>query len=403
LLDHCHEAPDVLYGRGNFLLVTNRYPSDQDLYRNGFVHRRVLDYAKRGQKVDVFRMAAGQKVAYYEFDGVDVISGGNDALDALLRSNAYKAVLVHFLDHKMWQSIAPLLDRTRLLVWAHGAEIQAWHRRAVHYGTPALLEAAKAESEPRKRFWRGVIEQLPAGSKLIFVSQHFAAEVLKDLDVELPRDRYEVIHNVIDTSLFAYLPKPVEQRKRVLSIRPYTSRIYANDLTVAAILALRTEPCFLELEFHLIGDGPLFDETVEPLRGLSNVRLDRRFITQTEIAALHREYGIFLCPSRGDTQGVSRDEAMSSGLVPITNLAGAIPEFVDEHSGILAEQEDALGLAAGIVRLYDDPDAFLRMSAQAAQRVRRQSGPEQTTQRELTLMLAESPREQPLISSGRSA
>jgi glycosyltransferase involved in cell wall biosynthesis len=35
-------------------------------------------------------------------------------------------------------------------------------------------------------------------------------------------------------------------------------------------------------------------------------------------------------PSRTDTQGVSRDEAMSSGLVPVTNAVAAIPEFVDD-------------------------------------------------------------------------
>lgn len=392
LLDHGLDAPDVLFGRGDYLLITNRYPSDQDLYRNGFVHRRVLDYAKRGHKVDVFRLADGQKHGYYEFDGVDVISGGNAALDTLLRSNTYKAILVHFLDPRMWQSIAPWLDRTRVLIWAHGAEIQAWHRRAVHFGSPAQLEAAKAESEPRRAFWRNVFESLPSGSKTIFVSQHFAQEVQSDLGVELPRDRYEVIHNVIDTSLFGYVTKPSEQRKRILSIRPHTSRIYANDLAVAAVLALSREPWFHELDIHFIGDGPLFNDTVEPLRGFPNVHLDQRFIPQSEIAKLHREYGVFLCPSRGDTQGVSRDEAMSSGLVPVTTMVGAIPEFVDADSGILAPAEDAAELAAGIARLYEDPELFLRLSAQAAQRVRSQSSPGHTTEREVALMLPRVPR-----------
>lgn len=387
LLDHTQESPELLFGRGDYLLITNRYPSDQDLYRNGFVHRRVLEYRKRGQKVDVFRMTAGQKLSYYEFDDVDVISGGNEALDALLRSNSYKAILVHFLDARMWQSIAPWVGEKRLLLWAHGAEIQAWHRREAHFG-PAQLAAAKAESEPRNAFWRNVLNELPEGSKIVFVSRHFADEVLADLNVSLPADRHEVIHNVIDTDLFAYVPKPAEQRTRVLSIRPYTSRIYANDLTVATILALSERPCFTQLEFHLVGDGPLFEETVAPLRHLPNVRLDRRFLTQREIANLHRQYGVFLCPSRGDTQGVSRDEAMSSGLVPITTKAGAIPEFVDAQSGILVECEDVVGLAAGIERLHEDALLFQQLSAQAAQRVRRQSGPQHTTERELALLLA---------------
>jgi spore maturation protein CgeB/glycosyltransferase involved in cell wall biosynthesis/SAM-dependent methyltransferase len=387
LLDHVRDTPDVLLGRGDYLLITNRYPSDQDLYRNGFVHRRVLEYRRHGAKVDVFRVGSSDKLAYYEFDGVDVISGGIAALEALLRSNRYKAILVHFLEPRTWQALLPKLGQTPVLIWAHGAEIQAWHRREAHYGTQAALEAAKADSEPRNDFWRGVIQDLPTGSKLIFVSRQFATEVLGDLGVQLPADLYEIIHNVIDTRLFEYRPKSAEQRLKVLSIRPYTSRIYGNDLAVSAILALAERPYFDQLDFHLVGDGPLFDETVAPLRGLANVRIDRRFLSQREIAELHKHYGVFLCPSRGDTQGVSRDEAMSSGLVPITNSAGAIPEFVDHECGILAEREDALGLAAGIALLYEDPALFLELSLRAAQRVRRQSGPDQTTAREMSLIV----------------
>jgi glycosyltransferase involved in cell wall biosynthesis len=386
LLDHVPEVPDRLFGRADYLLLTNHYPSDADLYRNAFVHRRVLEYGKQNTKVDVFRLKAGEKLAYHEFDGVDVISGGAEALATLLTSNPYKAILVHFLDQRMWSALEPYAGKTRILIWVHGAEIQAWHRRGAHYGSSTQLEGAKVDSEKRSTFWRQVTKGLPDHAKLIFVSRHFAEEVITDLGVELAADRYEIIHNVIDTRLFGYKAKPPEQRKRVLSIRPHTSRIYGNDLAVAAVLELTKKPYFGDLSFHFVGDGPLFEETVAPLRGLPNVRLDKRFLTQREIAELHREYGVFLCPSRGDTQGVSRDEAMSSGLVPVTNRAGAISEFVDERSGMLADREDFVGLAAGIARLYEDPELFASLSVQAAARVRGQSGPAQTTERELQLV-----------------
>ncbi|MBN2233786.1 MAG: glycosyltransferase, partial [Opitutales bacterium] len=75
------------------------------------------------------------------------------------------------------------------------------------------------------------------------------------------------------------------------------------------------------------------------------------------------------CPTRWDSHGVSRDEAMASGLVPVTNRVAAIPEFVDDACGILADPEDAAGLAAGIARLYSDPSAFEALSLAAHQRV----------------------------------
>ena len=111
---------------------------------------------------------------------------------------------------------------------------------------------------------------------------------------------------------------------------------------------------------------------------------------QQEIADMHKEYGIFLCPSRIDTQGVSRDEAMSSGLVPVTNGVTAIPEFVDTSCGILAEEEDAHGLAEGIIKLYEDPSLFQKMSKAAAKRVRTQCGFDQTIGKELKLFSTQS-------------
>jgi glycosyltransferase involved in cell wall biosynthesis len=126
------------------------------------------------------------------------------------------------------------------------------------------------------------------------------------------------------------------------------------------------------MEFRMIGDGALFDTVLSPLREFRNVYIEQRFLKQDEIAALHKEYGIFLCPTRMDAQGVSRDEAMSSGLVPVTNAVTAIPEFVDEVSGILAPGDDALAMAEGIERLYNDSTLFTNMSFAAAQRVRRQ-------------------------------
>jgi glycosyltransferase involved in cell wall biosynthesis len=154
---------------------------------------------------------------------------------------------------------------------------------------------------------------------------------------------------------------------------------------VDAIVELSKEPFFDELEFRIIGDGLLFDETVEPLRDFRNVIIDKGFLTHAEIAALHKDYGVFLVPTRADTQGVSRDEAMASGLVPVTSAVTAVPEFVDEECGFMAPFDDASGLAAAIKTLYLEPDRFARMSAAAAARVRRQSTADLTAQRELEL------------------
>lgn len=242
---------------------------------------------------------------------------------------------------------------------------------------------AKRKSDERMAFWRELLQPIPANLKLVFVSRFSAEEAMEDLEFRFPEKHYTVIHNPIDTDLFRYERKSADQRKKVLSIRPYASRVYANDLSVKAIQLLSEKPWFKDMEFRMIGDGPLFEETLAPLREFQNVYIEQRFLKQSEIAELHRQYGIFLCPSRMDSQGVSRDEAMSSGLVPITNAVAAIREFVDEKCGILANAEDAEGLASGIAMLHDNPEIFQAFSRAASERVGTQTSSRTIIEKEL--------------------
>jgi len=384
-LGHKNLQPAEMLGQAEHLLVTNHYPSYEDLYRNGFVHCRVAAYRERSVNVDVFRLRKDDAATYHEFENIDVITGSQSTLRKLLDSGRYRNVLVHFLDPDMWEVLKDYVDRLNVIVWVHGAEVQPWWRREYNYSTEDQLQIAKLESDKRMTFWRSLLSPMPENLKLIFVSRYFADEVMEDVGVQVPNDQYEIIHNPINTDIFSYQEKSIEQRKKILSIRPYASAKYANDLSAKAIEHLAETPIFSLLEFRMIGDGPLFDEIMEPLRKYPNVIIERRFLKQHEIAELHKEYGVFLCPTRMDAQGVSRDEAMASGLVPITNAVAAIPEFVDARSGILVDGEDASGMAVGIQKLFSDPDFFSALSGEAARRVFRQSSNQTIIARELNV------------------
>ena len=211
----------------------------------------------------------------------------------------------------------------------------------------------------------------------------------EDLGPLLDDARTAVLHNPIDTDLFAYRPKRAADRFAILSIRPYDSRTYGNDLAVAAILALREKPWFPALRVTLVGDGPLFEETLAPLAGVEGIAVHRRFLTQSEIAQAHAAHGQFLVPTRLDTQGVSRDEAMASGLVPVTNAVHAVPEFVGADCAGLATADDVGGLAQAMADMVEDPALFLARSQAAARRVRAQSGHERVIPLELAWMEAQ--------------
>jgi glycosyltransferase involved in cell wall biosynthesis len=409
-LAESHDLPSEVLPSARHLVVATHYPSYEDLYRFGFVHARVRAYARAGVVAQILRISTEQRVVYREFENIDVIQADADYLEQCLAGGYYSSILVHIITQNIWNILRKYLDRVRLVIWVHGAEIQPWWRRAVNYTTDASRDQARRSSDARMAMWREIFSLHHPNLRVVFISRKQAAEALSDLQLTAAEaDGVEIISHFIDGDLFRYQAKDPELRHRLLSIRPYASRVYANDLTVAAILRLAKEPFFNQLHFRIVGDGVLFDETVAPLRDFPNVQIERTFLTQHEIATLHRDYGVFLVPSRMDSQGVSRDEAMASGLVPITNRVAAIPEFVDRDCAFLAEPEDAAGLADAVRQLHEDPALFSRMSAAAARRVRERSGFAQTIARELALFVGDpatlprSKRDEHLVAAEVSA
>ena len=373
-------------GCGDYLILTNNYASYDDLYKNGFVHSRVKSYQKQGLKCDAFRFKPGSSINFHEFEGVDVVTGDKEVLSTQLINHRYKAILVHFLDAGMWEVLQHYISDTRIIVWCHGSDIQSYRRREFLYDTAEEKDRAKNVGSKRDKFWLSLLKNMPENLHMVFVSNYLKNCVEEDLNIALPKNQYSIIPNPINTELFKYVPKSLEQRKKILSIRPYASKVYANDLSVKAILELSKEPFFKELEFRLIGDGPLFDEILEPLQQFENVHIDKRFLTQTEISKIHKEYGVFLCPSRMDTQGVSRDEAMASGLVPLTNKVAAIPEFTSSNCAVLAEPESYHEIALGVKKLFS-PELFEEMSLNASKFVKNKSS-EDITMTEIGLFVA---------------
>lgn len=378
---------DKFITKSNTLVLTNIYPSYNNLYRNMFVHKRVLGYKENGLDVDVMCFNNENKPGYREFEGIDIINGFTDELENILSSGDIDTVCVHFLNKYMWDVLKRFKDKIRIIIWCHGSDIQPWWRREFIYESEDELEKGKEASEERMALWNDVFSYVNEYNiHFVFVSNYFKNTVFEDYGINLSEDKYSIIHNYIDTDLFRYEEKTPELRTQILSIRPFGSSIYANDLTVKCIKELSTKPFFNELHFHIIGQGKLFEPLMKELEEFDNVKIENRFLQQWEIAELHKENGIFLVPTRLDSQGVSRDEAMSSGLVPITNAVAAIPEFVDENCGIMAASEDYKGLAKGIEELYYNPKKYFEMSKSASDHVNKLSSLSYTIIEELKLI-----------------
>ena len=369
------------------LVLTRSYPAAGDLYQYPFVHRRVLAYRAAGHDVTVFRPGTEAAPLEFEYEGVRWSAGNGDALAEAIGRAPPDVIAAHGFCETMWDALAPHAGVIPIRAWLHGSEIPAFFRfKAEAIADPSSRAAALQAVDERGRFWDRFLGAFPPRFGLVFVS-HSAVDLARtDWGERLRDDHYAVIPNPIDTDLFAYREKSADDRLSILSIRPFDSPSYGNDMTAAAIRMLSERPGFARLRFTIIGDGPLFDETLAPIRHLDNVTIQRRFLSQQEIVAEHRRHGVFLVPTRLDTQGVSRDEAMSSGLVPVTNAVSAVPEFVDGSCAALAPPDDPRGIADALWEMVEDPSLFLVRSAAAARRVRAQTGHERIIPQELALL-----------------
>lgn len=348
----------------DYLVLTNVYPSYDNIYRNGFVHRRVRNYLKYSIGCDVFTLSTNKYIGQYEYDGVNVYFGDEKVLLDRIKDNKYKKILVHFIDNRMLEVIQDSQFKHEVIVWIHGIEALSYVNRLCNFvnASRQVMNALKAQDSKKKRLLQRLISA--DNIKMIFVSNWLRDTVENDYQIKFLDTK--IIPNVIDDAIFTYKGKKANDRLKVLSIRPFTARNYANDLTIAAIQELKDDICFNQFQFTIIGHGPLYEKLTQGVESLPNVTLINRFLHQSEIADYHRRNGVLLCPTRADTQGVTIGEAMSSGLVPITNRIQAIPEFVPDECGLVVEPESASELANAMKEIYNNPEKYLLMSRKSS-------------------------------------
>jgi len=322
--------------------------------------------------VEVFYNHEPVQQAYaYEFDGVRVTVGNEGALELHVASNDFDGYLIHFAEPQRIRPLQKLNVKKPVIVWVHGFEAEAWYRRWFNFiNTSEDIKAALEKKDTyylkQNAFFHDLMTQEKLNVSFVNVSKWFQKYVVEpDNGAEFRNST--VIPNLVDEEVFPYREKEDKKRFNILSIRPFASLKYANDQTVGAILELSKRPYFKALSFTICGSGPMFDQTVEPLRQFDNVKLENRFFTQEEIRDLHAEHGIFLSPTRFDSQGVSMCEASSSGLVTISSEVAAVPEFIEHRvSGLLAQPESINDLADLIEELYFDAELFQRLSKQGS-------------------------------------
>lgn len=368
------------------VIVNSNYPNENNKYGDVFVHSRLKHYRSSFNiKVVGWKKKIPDTSFVYEGIEVDVVNTA-EKLVKLIKSYKPDVLGFHFVEGWMDKAIIRPFHGP-VFIWIHGGEALGWYRRLFQFNParPFVFFRYMASNTIQMFKMRQLIKygNIHPRIQFIFVSKWMRGITEMDTGTTFKRPLY--IPNPIDPNVFRYSEKNAEHRKKILLIRSFDSKKYANDLAVAAILRLKNKPYFNGLSFSIYGKGKYFETLTNPLKGLSNISVNNRFFENKDIPAVHQQFGIFLCPTRQDAQGVSMCEAMSSGLVPISSYNTAIPEFVtDGVTGLLTNSAEEI--ADAIDRLYNNPRLFLDISKNAAEHIQKISGTHWVTEEEVRLI-----------------
>lgn len=374
-------------------ILYNRFPAlDNDNYGGGFILSRLRGYQSLGIKglvIDIRDQYAQPYIEDIPFGACLRVSTQEWLLIHKAVLKRFSAIYAHSPEPAQIEQLSRLAsDSSKIAICFHGAEIRDYRRLHYNWTTEemasqhrALVKAMSARINAAKTiFARDDIAK-------VFVSQYLKDIAENDAACNSGNNSH-IIHNYIDNTLFAYHAKSANDRSNILMIRSFERANYACDIAVEALQMMQQQQpqAFAKLTITIIGTGKLFRQITQPLTQLDNVTLSETHLAHDEMVKLFREHGVFLAPTRHDTQGVLMGEAMSCGLVPITNRVAAIPEFADNTCALLVADDNPQAFAEAIWAIQDDAEGFLQRSAAAAARVRQQCSLSETVAKELSLL-----------------
>src|SRR6266542_688545 len=232
------------------------------------------------------------------------------------------------------------------------------------YGKKLLLNYHSGEAEDHLHRWRrSAIPTIRLADALI-VPSAYLVRVFAQVGLEA-----KPIYNLIETDRFRFRERrPV--RPVFLCNRNFEKH-YGVDRVLRAFAIV--QKCIPEAELIVAGDGPerfALEQLARELC-LKNAQFTGR-VGHDRVVELYDSADIFLNGSEIDNQPLSILEAFACGLPVVTTDAGGIPDMVThERTALVVSRGAHEQLAAGALRLIDDPALAQSMIQQGREECRK--------------------------------
>lgn len=366
------------------LIVVPNYPS-KNSYAYQFVHDRVKEYINHFE-AEVF-CYNNKMNKEYSHEGVKVTCGDKNKLLSYINKNSFDKIIFHFLSISNARFIYKNLKNKNVIIWFHGSDCVSYKRRTsklnkkdnkVKYFYQLLLLIAYYQ------YRNFIIKKLNKKDNISFVFVSNWLKTASEKDLKIKYKNCLVIPNYINEKEFTYQEKTASDRLKILVINNYSNDIYGGDLIRDIILKFSSNKYFKKFKFAIYGTGKFFKDYTNELKKFKNIQIHEKSLTHEEINKLHIENGIFLYPKRGDSQGVSRCEAMISGVVPLASDVEAISEFSPTKTSYLNKSIDEF--IESLIDIYENPKDFLEKSIEGRKFISNLCSYANTIQKEIELI-----------------
>jgi glycosyltransferase involved in cell wall biosynthesis len=347
--------------RLKILHIAGWYPSKRNPVAGIFVREHVKATALYNDVAVLYSEGVDREIrGLYQIE--DNIEDGIRTLRLYYRKSPIPKTTYFIYLWAMFRAFAKLLKE--------GFRPDVIHAHIYSAGVPAVLlgmwhRIPVVITEHSSAFPRGLIrgfERIKA--KFAFERAAVVCPVSESLKESIERlgvrARFQVIPNVVDTSLFS--PPATrcvkdDGKKRLLTVALLTP-IKGIPYLLEALALLRRKRDDFALD--IVGDGPNraeYEELTHKL-GLQDIVHFHGLKTKQEIAEFMKQCDVFVLPSLVETFGVVFIEALACGKPVIASKIGGPSEIVTEEVGRLVPPGDSETLAQTLDYMLDHYKAY---------------------------------------------
>jgi glycosyltransferase involved in cell wall biosynthesis len=189
--------------------------------------------------------------------------------------------------------------------------------------------------------------------------------------ISLPDCQFAVVPNALDP-FFADDPSDLPEAAGhpvILSVTRLDSREQYKGVAhlIEALPVVREAVPGARLRVVGAGDDLPRLKALAGQRGVADAVEFSGFVDDQQLRDAYRDCTLFALPSSGEGFGIVFLEAMARGKPCLGARAGAIPEIIDQSSGMLVDYGDVTQIAAAIISALQHPWDSAAIKAHAAQ------------------------------------